>query len=422
MSGEGWIEANGGATAAQLRVTQGLAAGAAGRLDNLQDEIYTRIERLRRSFQRGAPAKYAAAAPTITMGAAGAASSITGSTTPAISAGAANIATIGTLLYFNGSVYMGRHIDLVSTPGAADSTGRGWGQAVMTDSDQLEVKVRAISGQVLRFNARIDGEYYSDTDISLSGDNTDRHVLLNFGSAKPSGRKVELFFNASAWLYGYNVTANRRVWHPTYAGEPLAMVFGDSYTDGVGSTNIRRTMVNACGSALGISNMIASGAGGTGYINNGSSAKFITRIADISRFGALDLLVIAGGINDAGNSQASVTTAATDFLNAVIAAQPKAIIAVCGPFRAPSLNPSQGVSDGIKAAFNAVKDSKRMFFIDTFANNWQNGTGKIGATNGTGNSDFYIINSDGVHPSDDGHEYLGTNLAEAIKFGVAALA
>lgn len=409
------------ATRAGLRKVQGLAEDATARLDNLKDERYARLERLRRSFQRGLPAKYAAAPPTITMGTAGAVSGITGSATPAISAGASNIATVGTLLYYNGSVYMGRHIDLVSTPGAADSTGRGWGQAVMTDSDQLEVKVHAISGQVFRFNARVDGEYYSDTDISLSGDNTARHILLNFGSAKPAGRKVELFFNASAWLYGYNVSANRRVWLPSYAGEPLALVFGDSYTDGVGSSNVRRTMVNACGSALGISNMVASGAGGTGYINNGSSAKFITRIADISRFGPLDLLEIAGGINDAGQTQAAITTAATDFLAAVMTAQPTAIIAVVGPFRAPSLNPSQGVSDGIKAAFNAVKDSSRMFFIDTFADNWQNGTGKIGATNGSGNSDFYIINLDGVHPSDAGHEYLGMRLSDAIKAGVSSL-
>ncbi|MFG1256303.1 SGNH/GDSL hydrolase family protein [Xanthobacter flavus] len=400
----------------------GQSAEAAARLDNFKDERFARLERLRRSFQRGAPAKYAPDPPTIAMGAAGAVSGITGSATPVISAGASNIATVGTLLYYNGTVYMGRHIDLVSTPGAVDSTGKGWGQAVMTDSDQLEVKVHAISGQLFRVNARIDGEYYSDTDITLSGDNTARHVLINFGSVKPSGRKVELFFNASAWIYGYNVTANRRVWLPSCAGEPLALVYGDSYTDGIGSSNVRRTMVNACGSALGISNMIASGAGGSGYINNGSSAKFITRIADISRFGPLDLLVIAGGINDTGQTQVAVTAAATEFLTAVMVAQPTAIIVVCGPFRAPAKTPSQSISDGIKAAFNAVKDSSRMFFIDTFAENWQNGTGKIGAANGSGNSDFYIINLDGEHPSDDGHEYLGMRLADAVKAGVAALA
>lgn len=391
-----------------------------------------RLERLRRSFMRGGPARYASSPPTITMGTAGAASTITSSSTPAIPAGAggatgfdagnAQVATIGTLLYFNGSVYMGRHIDLIAAPGAADSTGRGWGQAVITDSDKIDVKIRANTGQTFKINVRVDGEMYADTDVSLTGDNTDRHVLIDFGSAKPTGRLVEFFFNAAAWIYGYNVTANRRVWKPSYSGEPLAMMFGDSYADGVGANNVRRTLASSVGANLGISNLIASGAGGTGYINNGSSVKAVTRIADISRFGALDLLTVAFGINDAGNSQANCQTASEEFWTAAMAAQPTAIMACVGPFRAPGLNPSQGISDGIKAGFLNVYDPKRMFFIDTFAENWQNGTGKIGATTGNGNSDFYIINSDGVHASDEGQEYLARRMSAAIRAGVEALA
>lgn len=391
----------------------------------------TRLEKLRRSFLRGGPAKYAASPPTITMGTAGSASTITSSTTPAITPANPAIATISTLLGTNGSRWFGAHLRLSSTLGAPNATGRGWGQAVITDSDKIDVKIEAASGQVFRMNVRVDGEMYSTTDVSLTGDNTLRHVLVDFGSAKPEGRLVEFFFNAAAFVYGYNVTANRRVWKPVYAGEPNVMIYGDSYTDGVGSTNVRRTMAYTAAAYMGISNIVASAVGGTGYITASSYMNFLTRIDDLSRLGALDLLVVPGGINDNGNSAATVQAAVETFWSAAMAAQPNAIMACIGNFRAPSLAPTQAHHDAIRTGFLNVYDPKRMFFVNTYQansgswtsnDNWQSGTGDDGTPTGDGNADFYIRASDRVHPNEAGHEYLGRKLAAAVRSGVEALA
>ena len=43
------------------------------------------------------------------------------------------------------------------------------------------------------------------------------------------------------------------------------------------------------------------------------------------------------------------------------------------------------------------------------------GTGKVGATTGTGNCDLYV-SSDGVHPTDAGHAAIGSALAHAIAY------
>ena len=53
--------------------------------------------------------------------------------------------------------------------------------------------------------------------------------------------------------------------------------------------------------------------------------------------------------------------------------------------------------------------------ITQVGNSLWTGTGKVGATTGTGNCDLYV-SSDGTHPSDAGHAAIGSALAHAIAF------
>jgi phospholipase/lecithinase/hemolysin len=45
---------------------------------------------------------------------------------------------------------------------------------------------------------------------------------------------------------------------------------------------------------------------------------------------------------------------------------------------------------------------------------WITGTGRVGATTGTGNADTYI-GSDATHPTDAGHAYLARRVVAALE-------
>jgi hypothetical protein len=55
---------------------------------------------------------------------------------------------------------------------------------------------------------------------------------------------------------------------------------------------------------------------------------------------------------------------------------------------------------------------------------WINGTGRTGATNGTGNADIYIggvSGTDTTHPNDLGHLYLAYRAANRIATAIASM-
>lgn len=69
---------------------------------------------------------------------------------------------------------------------------------------------------------------------------------------------------------------------------------------------------------------------------------------------------------------------------------------------------------GVKAA-EALAQQLPCDVLTTAASTpWTFGTGYIGATNGSGNSDFYIT-TDATHPVDLGHAHIGRVAADAIR-------
>ncbi|CDP50633.1 hypothetical protein [Devosia sp. DBB001] len=96
---------------------------------------------------------------------------------------------------------------------------------------------------------------------------------------------------------------------------------------------------------------------------------------------------------------------------------------VIGPWRAPGTNPPLTIFDAVRLAATAQLDavaSKRLFYVDTLAENWQQIAGRIGATGGIGNSNVYI-GTDNIHPAQAGHDYLGRRVFDAVTTHARAL-
>ena len=97
---------------------------------------------------------------------------------------------------------------------------------------------------------------------------------------------------------------------------------------------------------------------------------------------------------------------------AILAAHPATKIILLGWFMPVSIansSPWQQWSAGM----SAVAASVGGIFIDPLALGWMTGSGRSGAPAKDGNSDVYR-GSDGTHPTQAGHDYLGTRLAFAI--------
>lgn len=162
----------------------------------------------------------------------------------------------------------------------------------------------------------------------------------------------------------------------------------------------------------------------------GTRTRFSPRVAHDVIAQNPDIVVWAGGINDRDFTNASIYpagsgTAAAVFraevdacLGAVAAALPKCRQIVLGPWSPSSSQASSSSSSqntmAVRSALQAAAAAYGAIYIDNNVEPWITGTGKVGSTNGSGNADIYT-GSDGTHPSDAGHEYMGRRFAAAVQ-------
>jgi lysophospholipase L1-like esterase len=109
--------------------------------------------------------------------------------------------------------------------------------------------------------------------------------------------------------------------------------------------------------------------------------------------------------------------AVLNLLQTTRAALRNTIIVVLGVWHGNSASADRiSKENKISAAVTQFNDSKTVFAptLTATPEAWVTGTGKVGATTGTGNSDI-VTGSDGTHPSDYGHKYIGIRTAEAIR-------
>ena len=238
------------------------------------------------------------------------------------------------------------------------------------------------------------GPTYKNTPI----DATLRYRLLDFGKENIGRIRLQL-----TYYKGLHIEAGSTIKPVPAPKGPRAIFLGDSYTEGSGGSCYGGYVIYA-GIAAGL-DAWHSGVGGTGIVNNGGGldgkVKFRDRVStDVISFNP-DVVVIAGGINDAGLVHDSRTLseyrAEYDLLiEAIKTGLPAAKIVVLGPFspQTPSSLDPRLVT--IRDANQAAAKAAGVPFIDVFYF--------------TDANKSKYISDDNVHPNVAGHEYLGKKL------------
>ena len=307
----------------------------------------------------------------------------------------------------------------------------GWELETVTDAPKLQLR---IAGNAVRgVRVRVDGKYVSKAALAYAATSSSNFLTLVFATRKLRTIVIE-------------GTGNDLIQHaavaPTAALSPgtgatdrvLAIVTGDSYSEGTGATYPGLFgYPKVLGRLLGWSDVRTTAVGSTGYLStsNGTRKKVRDQIADWPVVNSdismsdVDVVVLAAGYND--YAQANVLTLLQDEVAATIRTArnmcPNAIIFVLGSHsgaRGPDAQ-TLAVEALIQQAFQQVGDS-RSYYVPNASNvtPFTFGTGYVGATNASGDSDFKI-SADGTHPNDLGHQSIAQRLAAVIRNILAQL-
>ena len=203
---------------------------------------------------------------------------------------------------------------------------------------------------------------------------------------------------------------------PTAAPQRQICVIGDSYCAGALAITSLTTWPQSLGRLLG-TDVFINAVGGTGYAqvngsvggNNNYSSS--TRIASAIATGASDF-ILAGSINDSGQTPAAVTAAAQALISGIKAAVPNARFWMTGLQGLPITGGTFGNNAANNAALSAVAASYNIPFIDTVSG-WFTGTGYVTTPTGNGNRD-YFLNTDQTHPTQAGHDYLASRMYQTL--------
>jgi lysophospholipase L1-like esterase len=254
------------------------------------------------------------------------------------------------------------------------------------------------------------------------------------GNGNLSRQNRRITFEGSGLLtfYGVNTAALDTV-RPWADPDSLRVaVTGDSYSEGQGTAVPgNNAWSRTLGRLMGWADTRQVAVGSTGYIANATGtrsnisqqvANWLTVNTDLATF---DAVVFAGGYNDAENfTPAAIEAAVLLALQNARALLPAAVFFVFGSFsggRGPDAA-TIACEVAIQAAVIAFADSLTYFIpVSTDTPPWFTGTGYQGATNGSGNSDYYVF-TDNTHPNETGHGYLARLAAKAIRNTLSGLA
>jgi lysophospholipase L1-like esterase len=173
-------------------------------------------------------------------------------------------------------------------------------------------------------------------------------------------------------------------------------IIGDSYVGGsnMGGTNLKGwpALVGAQLPAPETIDVNKSGLGGSGYVKRGPTGKLFGEVIPTVAGPKTDVVVFFGSINDRGSSPDQVGQAAAGAYAEAKAAAPQAKLLVIGP---------AWTSANVPADLLAIRDSLEQAattagaaWVDPINEGW-----------------FFdqpaLIGADKVHPTDEGHAYMG---------------
>lgn len=251
--------------------------------------------------------------------------------------------------------------------------------------------------------------------LSAAGVSGGGHARVPLTFTNAADRLITMeTWDGDASFVGYDTEATVTIRYPlSPAKGPKVAVHGDSWTEGSGRTSAGFGFATWVSWHMGWPDLWKLGSGGTGYVADGPRQSLVDRyVNDVITLGG-DIVILAFGINDAtawSSSPASVLTAATTVYDAIAAGLPNAELIVVGPWSPKGAGYAQAEHVAMDLALQPLVEARGLRYISPIQEGWITGNGRVGATTGNGNSDIYIA-SDGSHPTDAGHEYLGWRLA-----------
>lgn len=248
-------------------------------------------------------------------------------------------------------------------------------------------------GQNYRFI--VDGRYVSLAGTAIAGTSGRVYYQLDFGTKARRTISVE-----GVQDHGFERVGIAPADAPIEKIDtPRRMlVLGDSFVWGTGATLNGDGLAIVAGDMLGLQDTWASGTGGTGYIATSSNTKYslAQRLRDATTSGPFDIIVVAMGVNDIGQSAGLIAGQAAYCLGEIRKANPAAQIFAVGPWdvNAPAA-PVANYATTKAAIRSAAASESGVTFLDP-----------EGVT---------YTKFDATHPDTAGHKTLGDWLALQIK-------
>lgn len=304
---------------------------------------------------------------------------------------------------------------------------------VRTDSAKLSFGVAAFAGR--NFRVIVDDgtgpKFINKTPAATNKtDGSKSWVEIDFTGVY-AVRDVWIEIERNTGVYDVSVEATSDVQPAEVRNRCTALFAGDSYSESQGATYVGQGWVPIASRLLGITDARQVAVGACGYFatNGGTRSTLRNQIpnwlgvnTDLTA-SEVDLIVIASGYNDraavvaATYTSAQIGAEAALTVQAARAAFPQAAIIVTGVWGG-NFGPGATViamEAAIESAVEALNDPKVRFLpISTDVYPWLFGTGYVGATNSSGNSDR-TITTDGIHPSDAGHTLIANRFAGAVR-------
>lgn len=300
-----------------------------------------------------------------------------------------------------------------------------WSVEFGTDAATFQVRFKHISAATM-YRLSIDGRRVTDLMQSAGGitPGSGHLITIDLGSAAP--RRIRLDF-ATFPFGGIYVPPGASVWQVPLDGGRL-MVLGDSLPDGssMSTGGGHGTWFGRTARHLGCDDAWEQGRGGTGYVTAGSFATLINRVPlDVVAPGP-DRLIIWAGYNDSGTDQTALGVAAAALYAAIKAGLPNCQTTVIGCW-SPTGSPGASLTN-TDATLRLAAAAAGFPFVSPITGTvysgagtlvathgpWITGTGRVGATTGSGNADAYI-GTDAVHPTDAGHAYVARRITAALR-------
>lgn len=199
---------------------------------------------------------------------------------------------------------------------------------------------------------------------------------------------------------------------PAIAPAPLSLpddarvlVFGDSWVYGSAASVPSLGFAYRLADELGVETVV-DGVRGSGYLKPGiDGPSYGERIAALDPALDPDLIIVEGSINDRRlypEGYRDAVTAAWDVLGARF---PDADLVILGP--APQVLPVESATRSIDEDLRAMAAERGWWYVSPIAEDW------ITDANYLDVIDTGPVGRD--HPSTDGHAYLATRVAEAIR-------